>query len=84
MRVRRHSFCSGFARLAAMLHVVKGRFLLSINDVPEVRTLFAWADIAEVTTKYSVGRQEPGATVRELLIGRGLNLTPAEGQARLL
>jgi len=36
-----------FGRLAATLTGIKGRFLMSINDVPEIRELFAWARIEE-------------------------------------
>lgn len=72
-----------FARLAAMLHVIQGRFLLSINDVTEIRTLFAWAEIAEVTTRYSVMGGGSGA-VPELLISRGARVELAADQARLL
>lgn len=55
-----------FTRLASQLARMRGRFLLSINDVPEIRDLFRWAQIAPVTTSYSVGS---GAVPRtELLI----------------
>ena len=35
-----------FARMAEQLQGVQGRFLLSINDRPEIRELFAWASIS--------------------------------------
>ncbi len=58
-----------FARLAAMLEGIEGRFLLSINDRPEIRTLFDWATLEEVATIYTAsGRGNP--RVRELLISR--------------
>jgi len=69
-----------FEALAAALREIKGRFLLSINDVPEIRAMFAWADVQEVRTRYSVG----GASeVPELLIARGVNLVGAAAQASL-
>jgi DNA adenine methylase len=69
-----------FEALAAALREIRGRFLLSINDVPDIRAMFAWADIQEVRTRYSVG----GASeVPELLIGRGVNLAGAAPQASL-
>lgn len=40
--------------------------MLSVNDVPELRELFAWAAIEEATTTYQVGGQKTGA--RELII----------------
>jgi DNA adenine methylase len=69
-----------FEALAAALRETRGRFLLSINDVPEIRALFAWADIQPVETRYSVG---PACVAPELLIGRGVNLAGAAAQASL-
>ena len=43
-----------FARLAEQLRGLKGRFLLSINDVPEVREVFAGFAIEEVRTTYTI------------------------------
>lgn len=58
-----------FAVLSDCLRTTKGRFLMSINDVPEVRDLFAWATIEPVTTTYSIGNhQGRGMTRAELLI----------------
>jgi len=59
-----------FARLAEMLRGLKGRFVLSINDRPEIRDLFAWAGIEEVATRYSVNAKATGR-VRELLVSGG-------------
>jgi len=44
-----------FARgwLAEVLHSIKGRFILSINEHPEVRRLFAWAEIEVVRSAYT-------------------------------
>jgi len=41
-----------FERLAAVLRRLRGRFILSLNDVPEVRRLFAWAVIEEEPVTY--------------------------------
>lgn len=58
-----------FVRLADQLAALRGRFLLSINDVPEIRALFAWATVEAVTTTYSVARRSAGGQDRpELLI----------------
>jgi len=56
-----------FARLAEQLAGIKGKFCLSINDVPEIRALFKAFTIRTVALRYSVGqaRQKPA---RELLI----------------
>ena len=42
-------------RMAAQLAVIKGRFLMSINDVPEVREIFAGFEMREVSTSYTIG-----------------------------
>ncbi len=58
-----------FARLAEVLASTKGRFVLSINDVPEIRDLFAWARIEEVTTTYTIAQKAGRAGgAAELLI----------------
>lgn len=57
-----------FQRLADILTGIQGRFLMSINDVPEIREIFAWARLEEVQTTYTIrgkGRTKPAA---ELLI----------------
>jgi len=55
-----------FAELAALLAEVKGCFLMSINDVPEIRQTFSALHIEEVTTTYSIG--ENRTIVPELFI----------------
>lgn len=59
-----------FARLAAQLGGIKGRFLLSINDTPGAREAFAGFMIAEAQTTYTIGA---GASTRaaELIISNG-------------
>lgn len=58
-----------FTELAALLRDIKGLFLLSINDTPEVREIFAGFNLREVTTTYNAGtRHGHGKQARELLI----------------
>lgn len=58
-----------FTKLADALRRIEGRFLLSINDVPEVRDLFAWAKIEPVSTSYSISAKPDARGARaELLI----------------
>lgn len=57
-----------FERLAGLLRGLKGRFILSLNDVPEVRDLFAWARIEEEPVTYHLGH---GKRVTELVITTG-------------
>ena len=71
-----------FQRMSDKLQAIAGKFLLSINDRPEIREMFAWADIEAVKTTYSIqGGNAPGAA--ELLIGKGVDLAPAAAQAGL-
>lgn len=70
-----------FAKLAAALESTDAMVLVSINDAPEVRAAFSWAEIEEVQTRYQVSGQSQ--VVGELLIGRGVELAAAAPQARL-
>lgn len=55
-----------FERLSSLLKAIKGRFILSINDVPEIRDLFGWARVEEVQLNYRVSGRVTAA--RELII----------------
>lgn len=44
-----------FAQLATLLAGLRGRFVLSLNDTPEVHQLFGAFAMASVTTTYTVG-----------------------------
>ena len=58
-----------FERLADRLRGIKGRFLVSLNDVPEVRRLFRGCRIEPVRTTYTLAGGNRGADqARELLI----------------
>lgn len=56
-----------FARMADQLRTLKGRFILSINDRPEIRGTFAGFEMEEVELLYSVGGGA-GRPARELII----------------
>ena len=43
-----------FQKLADGLKAIKGRFLLSINDTPEIREIFAGFDVEEVSLNYTM------------------------------
>lgn len=58
-----------FQRLSDALAAIRGRFVMSINDVPEIREIFAWARIEEVQTTYTIGSK--GAKPAAELIIRG-------------
>ncbi len=57
-----------FSRLASLLSGIAGKFIMSINDVPEIRTLFKDFRIEEVSTSYSAGGAHRKKKVTELLI----------------
>lgn len=58
-----------FGCLADMLRRLQGHWLLSINDVPEVRSIFAWADMEAVNTTWTTGGNRRGMA-GELIISR--------------
>lgn len=59
-----------FAELAARLHGLSGQFILSINDTPEIRTLFADFAIEAVETTYSLPGGGSAQRAEELIITR--------------
>jgi DNA adenine methylase len=60
-----------FARLAALLRLIKGRFILSINDDPGVREVFKGFAMKAVDTTYSVRGGKNQKTAAELIITGG-------------
>ncbi len=55
-----------FDRLSECLKRLRGQFIVSLNDVPEVREIFSWASIETVELNYTLsGRQTPA---REVII----------------
>lgn len=72
-----------FEDLSAVLAGVKGKFLMSINDTPEIREIFGKFVIDEVKIVYSVHRDSdsgPTEPQTELLIS---NYTPGKRQQTL-
>ena len=57
-----------FQQLSAALQGLRGRFILSLNDVPEVHALFAWAQIETVELSYQAGGGQRTKPVREVII----------------
>lgn len=59
-----------FEVLSTTLRAIKGWFILSINDVPEIREIFKGFYIKEVVTAYSIATKNAARCVpaRELLI----------------
>jgi DNA adenine methylase len=63
-----------FLKLRDILADIKGRFILSINDVGEIRKLFKQFHIESVATTYSAGGANKKKKVTELLVS---NFKPA-------
>lgn len=57
-----------FARLRDILNAIQGKFIMSINDTPEIRELYKDFNIQEVTTTYSAGGAHIKKHVTELVI----------------
>lgn len=64
-----------YARLADVLAGIKGKFLLSINDVPAIRDKFGQFGLQEVETTYTIERSG-SKKAKELLF---MNYTPKRG-----
>lgn len=60
-----------FEELAEVLANLHGRFILSLNDRPEVRSIFAAFGREEVVTTYSVGGMDKAQRAGELIISSG-------------
>lgn len=66
-----------FERLAARLDTLQGRFIMSLNDVPEVRRMFrAWTQV-KVSTWYSVEAGGGRDKARSELLIHNLGRRPA-------
>lgn len=60
---------ANLARMTDQMAGIKGRFLLSINDVPEIRAPFGPFEIEEVKVSYPFGDKADRAPMRaELLV----------------
>lgn len=60
-----------FEAMAELLAGLQGRFILSLNDHPDVRAIFAGFQIEEVQTTYSIGGNDNAKKVGELIISPG-------------
>ncbi|MBN8844838.1 MAG: DNA adenine methylase [Sphingomonadales bacterium] len=62
---------SQFEQMAELLGTIRGRFLLSINDHPDVRHVFRAFDFEEVETTYQLAGMARPKRVGELIISGG-------------
>lgn len=56
-----------FEALAMALRAVEGRFIMTVNDVPELREMFSWAKVETAELTYTVGSNKAKAA-REIII----------------
>lgn len=57
-----------YAEMAARLAKLKGRFIMSINDVKPIRETFAGFKLQKVRTTYTVGGEKKAVSAGELII----------------
>lgn len=57
-----------FQKIADMMAALNGKFILSINDTPEIREIFAPFYIDEVRLTYTISKKEVGGKAQELII----------------
>lgn len=56
------------ARLATTLKGLRGRFILTLNDLPEIRSLYRWATVREAKLSYQLAGAAATVPARELII----------------
>ena len=71
LRGRRVFSREDFGRLADLLRGMRGRFLLSLNDTPEVRALFDGFEIEAVQTSYTIAQRGTKPVGEVLISGPG-------------
>lgn len=57
-----------FAALAEALKGLRGRFVMTVNDVPELRGLFKWARVTKVPVSYTLAGMDQRRAARELIV----------------
>ncbi|HAE38083.1 MAG TPA: DNA methyltransferase [Candidatus Riflebacteria bacterium] len=57
-----------FENLANILFSIKGKFILSLNDTPEIRKIFKGFTFESVSTTYSAGGGDKSKKVQEVII----------------
>ncbi|MDF1627051.1 MAG: DNA adenine methylase [Parvibaculaceae bacterium] len=73
-----------YDRMAAQLGEINGAFLLSINDVPEIRAAFAGFHMEEVRLKYSISKEEVTAASELIISNREPGSAVTAGQGSLI
>jgi len=73
-----------FIRLASRLSAIAGRFILSVNDMPETREVFARFAIEKVSTRYTLAGGKWSDVAEIVVTGPGKeSIPPARDLLRL-
>ena len=65
-------------KVAEQLRHIKGRFLLSINDVPAIREIFTGFQFKEVSLRYSINKEATTEADELLIANYPINIEQAE------
>lgn len=57
-----------YARIAEMARTIKGKMIISVNDIPEMRKAFAGLHMESLPITYTVGGGKKGSKAAELVI----------------
>lgn len=57
-----------YEQLAETMRTMKGKMMLSINDHPDIRALFAEFNVLELQLAYSIGRKAESRVPRGELV----------------
>ncbi|KAB2730751.1 DNA adenine methylase [Brucella intermedia] len=67
---------SDFERIAARMAGIKGRFMISLNDTPEVRSIFSAFKICDVALTYTIGGGQAKPVGEVIIMDRKLPAVP--------
>lgn len=65
-----------FERIAARMADIKGRFMVSLNDTPEVRSIFSAFKICDVALTYTIGSGQAKPVGEVIIMDRKLPAVP--------
>jgi len=57
-----------YIKMADLARSIKGRMIVSVNDIPEIKTAFKGLSMRRLSTRYTVGGDQHQKVARELLI----------------
>jgi DNA adenine methylase len=57
-----------YTRMAELARTIKGKMIISVNDIPEMRKAFAGLHMESLSITYTVGGGKKGSKAAELVI----------------